>query len=895
MVKRPLLFLILAFIVSCSPSEGQTSGGSGVGTSSPWLTSALVSQADPWSQGIVGTGLLLRRLDGVKRVLMIGAHPDDEDTALLAALSRGMGVETAYLSLTRGEGGQNLLGPEMDEGLGLVRTGELLAARALDGGRQYFTRAFDFGYSKTAEETFGFWPREEILRDVTWVVRTFKPQVIVSAFSGTPRDGHGHHQVSGILAQEVFEVAGDPNRFPEQIVAGASPWTPSKLYRLTRRNPQEGTAAIETGAFDPLLGRSHFQVAMESRSQHRSQDMGVAQPMGPRRSAVALVGSRVEMDGPDEIFAGVDTSLVSLTEGLSQGVRDEVVGLLVEYREAVAEANEVLDVMNPWRAARPLGRALESLRAAWNALGDGGGTGLREGEPPELARSIQERLPLVQEALLRSAGVVADVRIEDDLLVPGDAVEGVVELWNGGPYVLRDASGLLAVPDGWRVTGELRETEDVPPGSLAQWHFQLQVPPTAQPSRAYFLEEPRDGELYRWPQDTRLWAVPANPDLFHGNLSFEVGDLGGVEAWRAARFRGVDKATGEFVKPVQVVPALAVSLDPPLMAWPSGADGSREFTVTILSQTEGQMDGTVGLQIPEGWRADPEGYPFSLLEAGVEASFSFQVTRASGLTAGEYSVAAQVRADDGRAYQSGVTLVDYPHIRRGALFPSARSSVAVFPVSMLDGIRVGYVMGSGDGGAVAARQMGAEVELLGPDALKAGDFQGFDILVLGIRAYETRPDLVAANDRLLDFVKGGGTLIVQYNKYEYPRGGFAPFEVGISRPHDRVSDETAPVRILEPAHALFRVPNPIDSRDFEGWVQERGLYFLGNWDSEFLPLLEMADPGEEPKRGGLMVAGVGDGIYVYTGLAFFRQFPEGVPGAYRLFANLLSLKAGNLN
>jgi LmbE family N-acetylglucosaminyl deacetylase len=892
MLNRPLFLLVLASMVACNPSEGQTSGGLTVEASS-WMASGLASQDDPWSKGIVGTGLLLRRLDGVKRVLMIGAHPDDEDTSLLAALSRGMGVETAYLSLSRGEGGQNLIGPEMDEGLGLVRTGELLAARALDGGLQYFTRAFDFGYSKTAEETFRFWPRDDLLRDVTWVVRTFRPQVIVTVFSGTPRDGHGHHQVAGVLAREVFDVAGDPTRFPEQIDAGAPPWTPAKLYLLTRRDPQDGTAGIETGAFDPLLGRSYYQVAMESRSQHRSQDMGAAQPMGPRRSTVALLESRVEAEGPDEIFAGVDTSLVALAEGLPQPVRSEVTKLLVEYRDALAAAYEALDVMEPWRATPPLGRALGSLRAALNGLEDGGGVGSSEGVSSELGRSLQERLPMVQEALLRSAGIVMEVRVEDDLLVPGEVVEGVVELWNGGPYALEGASGRLAVPDGWRVSGELGETEDVPPGSLAQWRFQLQVPTTAEPSRAYFMGEPRDGELYRWPQDETLWAAPVNPDLFHGNLSFEVEDLGRVEAWRPARFRGVNKATGEFVKPVQVVPALAVSLDPPMMAWPSAADGSREFTVTIMSQTEQQVAGTVSLQLPEGWRANPQAYPFSIPEVGVETSFSFQVTRPSGQSSGQYSVAAQVQDGGGRNYQSGVSLVDYPHIRRGALFPPARSRVSVIPVAVTEGVRVGYVMGSGDGGPEAARQMGAEVELLGPEAVKAGDFQGFDVLVLGIRAYETRPDLVAANDRVLDFVRGGGTLIVQYNKYEYPRGGFAPYEVGISRPHDRVSDELASVRILDPAHALFRVPNPIGSEDFEGWVQERGLYFLGSWDSEFTPLLEMADPGEEPKRGGLMVAGLGDGVYVYTGLAFFRQFPEGVPGAYRLFANLLSLKGGD--
>lgn len=894
MLKRHSLLLAVALVAACSPSEGQVKRASVTGTLSPRLVPGLASQDDPWSEGIVGTGLLLRRLDGVKRVLMIGAHPDDEDTSLLAALSRGMGVETAYLSLSRGEGGQNLIGPELDEGLGLVRTGELLAARALDGGRQYFTRAFDFGYSKTAEETFRYWPKEEILRDVTWVVRTFRPQVIVSVFSGTPRDGHGHHQVAGIMAHEVFDVAGDPSRFPEQVAAGATAWAPLKLYLSTRRNPQESTAGIETGAFDPLLGRSHYQVAMESRSQHRSQDMGTAQPMGPRRSTLALVRSRVEANGPDEIFAGVDTALVALSGTLPAGVRERVEKALTDYREAIRLANEALDVTDPWQSAVFLGRAVEALRVARDAMRSGDRGGRAAGGIGELERSLHERTPLIQEALLRSAGVVVDVRVEDDLLVPGEVVDGVVSLWNGGPYSITGASGALSVPDGWGTSGELGAMKDVPSGSMVQWSFQLRVPARADLSRAYYLADPRDGELYQWPADGWLWGAPANPDLLHGNLTFTLAEVTEVQVWKPGRFRGVDKATGEFLKPVQVVPAISVSMDPPLMVWPSAAPGSREFTVTLSSQAEGRREGTVGLEMPEGWRSDPQEYPFSLFETGAEASFSFRVTRPDGSADGRYSIAAKVRTADGQQYVDGVSLVDYPHIRRGTLFPSALSRVSVFPVSVVDGLRVGYVMGSGDGGAEAASQMGAEVQLLGPEALKTGDFGGFDVLVLGIRAYETRPDLVASNDRLLEFVRGGGTLIVQYNKYEFPRGDFAPYEVGMSRPHDRVSDETVPVRILDPGHALLRSPNSIGTEDFDGWVQERGLYFLGSWDSEFTPLLEMADPGEGAKQGGLMVARVGEGAYVYTGLAFFRQFPEGVPGAYRLFANLLSLSVGEL-
>ncbi|MBT8398684.1 MAG: PIG-L family deacetylase [Gemmatimonadetes bacterium] len=895
MLKKSILLSVLALFAACGPSQGQSSNASNDPDLQPWLSSGLVSQDDPWTDGIVGTGLLLRRLDGVKRVLMIGAHPDDEDTSLLTALARGMGVETAYLSLTRGEGGQNLIGPEMGEGLGLVRTGELLSARALDGGRQFFTRAFDFGYSKNAEETFGFWPREEILRDVTWVVRTFRPQVIVSVFSGTPRDGHGHHQVAGILAHEVFDVAADPSRFPDQIAAGVPAWAPQKLYRLTRRNPQEGTAGLETGAFDPLLGRSHLQVAMDSRSQHRSQDMGMAQPMGPRRSTVALVESRMKEDGADEIFAGVDTALVALARDLPVEIRDEVTEGLEAYRRSVALATEALAVTDPWASAPFLGEAVTSLKAVLETLRVGGGAEGKTDAGVDLERTLRNRMPLVQEALLRSAGLVVDVRVADDLLVPGETVDGVISLWNGGSLPLSGAAADIFMPQGWIASGDLGAVKEVPPGTMAQWSFRFQVPTGADASRAYYMAQPRDGELYHWPSDRGFWALPANPDLLHGKIAFRISDQEeAVEAFSPARYRGVDKATGEFLKPVQVVPAIAVSVTPGVMIWPSSAEGFREFTVSLSSQAVDQVQGTVSLELPGGWRSDPVERSFVLSPSAPEGTFSFRVTPSSDLAVGEYAIGAEVRTDDGRSYDDGVSLVDYPHIRRGALFPEALSRVSVFPVSMPEGLRVGYVMGSGDGGPEAIRQMGAEVELLGPEALRSGDLSRFDVLVLGIRVYETRPDAASANDRLLDFARGGGTLIVQYNKYEFDRGGFSPFPVAMNRPHDRISDETVPVEILDPYHPVFQAPNPIDQKDFDGWVQERGLYFLREWDPGLTPLLEMADPGEDPKRGGLLVGGLGEGVYAYTGLAFFRQFPEAVPGAYRLFANLVSLKASDL-
>ncbi|MGW8267518.1 MAG: COG1470 family protein, partial [Longimicrobiales bacterium] len=339
-----------------------------------------------------------------------------------------------------------------------------------------------------------------------------------------------------------------------------------------------------------------------------------------------------------------------------------------------------------------------------------------------------------------------------------------------------------------------------------------------------------------------------------------------------------------------VVPAFSVSMEPEEMVWPTTLSGPRQLSVRVRNEGEAGDSAVVRVSLPEGWLSTPEGYAIHLEEPGAEASFPFEITPPAELTPGEYRVETRVRSSNGKVYGEGFTLVDYPHVARSALFSPASTRLSVVPVTVEPGLRVGYVMGSGDLGAEVLQQMGVAVTMLGPEAVRAGAYDGLDVVVLGIRAYETRPDLAVANGKLLDFARAGGTVIVQYNKYEYPQGGFAPYPVSISRPHDRVSDETVPVTILEPDHPLFTYPNRITDGDFQGWAQERGLYFLSEWDERYTPLLEMSDPGEAGKRGGLLVAPLGRGLYVYTGLAFFRQFPEGVPGAFRLFANLVSLK-----
>lgn len=860
--------------------------------------------------GAVAVGLLLRQMDGVKRVLMIGAHPDDEDTSLLTTLDRGWGAETAYLSLTRGDGGQNVIGPELWEGLGVVRTGELDAARALDGGAQFFTRAFDYGFSKSAEEALTFWPREELLADVVWVIRRFRPHVVVSVWSGTPRDGHGQHQASGIIAREAFEAAGDPLRFTEQLALGVEAWAPDKLYVSNRfggrGGPPEGEPlGIETGRLDPLLGRSLFQLSMESRSQHRSQDMGSPEPPGPAATGVALVESRVR-GGDDGFFAGIDTTLVGLTDGLRDPdpsrARGEL-GLirgrrqLEDYRNAVQRAQDAFG-LDPSVIVDDLADALRSLRGAREDLAPI--------EDTELHQVLERREELATRAFAAAAGITMDVRADDDLIVPGQSVRVAVQLWNGGDQTLGSGSVSLGVPPG--VAANLESTEglgpdgSVAPGSLATWTFDVRVSADADPSRLYYLREERDGAWYQWPDEPRLWGLPRDPVPVTASAAFLVGPPDAPEAldvtlsereqtriemstgWRHV---DVDPTRGEYTKRVLVVPAVSVQVGPAGLVWPSSSGDARIVNVVVRNEAENGSSGVLTVRAPEGWSVSPASQPFTLDEPGTERSLGFTIRPSGVPAAGEHVFDFAARTDDGRVYREGYALVDYEHIERAALYSLAEARVTVVPVAVAEGLRVGYIMGSGDDGPEAIRQLGVDVTLLDEDRVRSGDFGAFDVIVLGVRAQETRPDVRAAGGQLRDFVREGGVMIAQYNRG--PLGSLAPVPIEVGRGAPRVADETAPIRVLDPEAPAFTNPNRIGSVDFEGWVQERGLYFASEWDPAYVPLLELNDPGEPPARGSLLIAPEGEGLFVYTALSFFRQWTSGVPGAYRLFANLLSL------
>ena len=847
----------------------------------------LAAQVSASGAGVVEVGLLLRQLDGEKRVLMIGAHPDDEDTSLITALARGYGARTAYLSLTRGEGGQNLIGTELGEGLGLVRTGELMAARSIDGGEQFFTRAFDFGFSKTADEALALWGLDEVVRDVTWVIRSFRPHVIVAVFTGTPRDGHGHHQAAGIAARRAFEVAGDPRVYPDQLLLGVEAWEPAAIYQLARGGG-ERTVEIQTGRLDALIGRSFYQIAMDSRSRHRSQDMGAAQTPGPRASGVgpAFPDSESGDAQVDGLFAGIDTTLIGIA--LAAGVRDDtrLAELIAAYREDVAVAGELLHPARPEQAATALGDALSEVQAALTLAREAPESPGRT----ELLNILERREVLTGRALLASAGVVVDVRMERNRLVPGESAAARVLVWNGGSMSVSVDDLSLEAPEGWDVTGEATEGS-VEPGQVGEWTFDVAVPTTAEPSRPYFLEQPRAGNLYRWPVDPTVMGQPGNPPFLQGVVEVSVGNAT-LSVRRAATFVGVDQASGEFRLPLFVVPAVSVSVEPSLVAWPAGSADSKSVSIRVANLSGSDVEAELRLDAPQGWEVAPSSYPVSLASGG-ETSFAFRVQPGPGVQDGQATFRGIVTSG-GREYAESLGFVDYPHIDPAALFRPAELAVSYFPVDVPANLRVGYIMGPGDPGLDALLDLGIAAEALTPEDVRSGDLSRFDTVVLGIRAYETREDLQTANTRLLDYARGGGTVIVQYQQYQYPEGGYAPFPVDIAQPHDRVTDEGATVTLLDPEHPLVTSPNDLEPSDFEGWVQERGLYFLGTWDPAYVPLLEMADPGEEPKQGSLLAARLGEGAYVYTGLALFRQFAAGVPGAYRILANLVSLRGADL-
>jgi LmbE family N-acetylglucosaminyl deacetylase len=791
--------------------------------------------------GVAALATTLRQLGSNKRVLMIGAHPDDEDTQLLVLLSRGMGAQAAYLSLTRGEGGQNLIGPELGPELGIIRTEELLAARELDGARQFFTRAYDFGFSKSVDETFRFWPRDSILKDVIEVIRRFRPQIIIAVFSGTPADGHGHHQVSAILARQAFDMLRD------------STWGPQKFYRSTRGDPTATTLTLPVGILDPVIGQSYFQVAMASRSRHRSQDMGQLQRPGPATSGLALIVSKTSgVDG--SAFAGVDTTI-------------HVPG----YAALIDSARAAL---TPWRLSASLPYLFRALRLV--------------GTADTVQRGLLER------AVAIAGGVTIDGTADDGIVTPGERLQIEVTVWNAGDSAVRVDSIAVAAPAGWSLERLELGAPTVAPGTVLTRRFVLTVAKDAERTQPYFLRRPltNRGGLYDWstaPADVR--GLPFEPPPVNARVRLIIGGEPVILS-REVVYRYRDQAIGEVRRPLFVTRDIDVAIAPEELLWPidGGSREPRHFTVTVTNRARGPASVRTAVTPPAGWPPIPaESLAFTREDETKSVPVTVAPPTGDSLKAGTYDL---------RAGAGWLEIIDYPHIRPRALTKRSVAQIRAARVALPGLSHVGYVRGAADRVPEALLAVGVPVELIGADSLARGDLSRYDAIVIGSRAYETEPALVANNGRLLDYATKGGLLIVQYQQYPFVEGGFAPYPLTIARPHDRVTDENAPVTELDPTHPVFHYPNEIGAADWRGWIQERGLYFARTWDTTYVPVLETHDsPAANPSvalQGGLLIAPLGRGTYVYTGLSFFRQLPAGVPGPYRLFLNLLGLKRRNV-
>jgi LmbE family N-acetylglucosaminyl deacetylase len=832
------------------------------------------------------------RLPVYVTVLHTAAHPDDENNALLAYLARGVFARTAYLSLTRGDGGQNRLGPELSEALGVIRTEELLAARRVDGAEQFFTRAYDFGYSKSADETLAKWGHEEILGDIVRVVRTFRPDVIISRFSGTPLDGHGHHQAAGILTREAFFAAADPTRFPEQIAQGLRPWQAQKLFwnefRSSRRSgsrEEVREVTADLGAYSPLLESTYYRLGVRALNLHRSQ----LAPRRPRHGERLDGFRRLDVEGSgssNNLFDGMDLTLVRVADVVREGSAEHQ-RLRTELQAIQADAEAAAERFRPrqpsaivpllWQGHERIRRLRETLRS-W-------GLDALAADRIDHALSVKEQE--FRTALERSLGLEIEAVAASQSAVKGGTLAVGVLMTNHSSFTIGLEEVHLRAPDGWEVMPPPFQKILLAPQQGIELEFQVAIPAEAALTQPHWLASPRVGDRFSMTDPTHF-IYPFAPPLLGASLRWHIhedGFSGAVDSEYAVEFPIAGRSAGDMAELIRVVPELSLSLEPHILVTPlTDRPLKKQVSLTVIGNITG--DAVLRLQVPMGWSVEPSEHRLTIAAAGQEATQRFSIQIPALAAEGSFHIQA-VADFRGKRLSRGYRLIEYPHIRSHLLYREAVTQVEVFRVNTAPHLKVGYVMGAGDDIPGALNQLGIGLSLLSAEDLASADLGRYDTIVIGVRAYEFRPDLVANQQRLMDYVRGGGTLIVQYHTLASGGVAFTPYPAKLSR--SRVVDETAPVTVLIPEHAVFRWPNLITEEDFNGWIQERGLYFLEQWDERFTPLLESHDPGESPQRGGMVIAAYGQGTFVYTGYTWFRQLPAGVPGAFRIFANLISL------
>ncbi|MBF9224303.1 PIG-L family deacetylase [Hymenobacter ruricola] len=875
---RPLLAALLLLTGNCS-----------------LLTEAQAQTPKTYTSSEILLGL--KKLNVLGSVMYLAAHPDDENTRLIAYLANERLLETSYLSCTRGDGGQNLIGPELREGLGVIRTQELLAARRLDGGRQFFTRANDFGFSKTSDETFRIWDKEQVLADMVWVIRQRRPDVLITRFPPDARAGHGHHQASAILAAEAFDAAGDPKRFPEQLQY-VQAWQPKRLlwntgsFFVKPGENMDGYLRLDAGGYNPLLGQSYGEIAARSRSNHRSQGFGSAAQRGEALEYFQPVkGSTATKD----LFEGVDQTWNRIGPG------GATIGKLIE------EVIKKYDPSNPSASVA----GLESLQSAFISItstrGGFDGIPFQDLDTPdrmelfwwkakkehELAELIQACQGVYVEATTSVASVVPGQRLTVDFEVANRS-RNTFSFFGAGPvFVDKDSAGVAAHP--------------LQPGEVVKFKRTVVIDKNVLPSQPYWLQLPSSKGMYTIPEKILIsqqaresgpraligeadWGDASKNELSRQELIGRPENQSAVPVFfiggnwlsiKGVQYKHTDPVLGELYQPLAVVPAVMVNL-PPARSYVFADAQPKTVPVTLRAGRAG-VSGRLALALPAGWKCEPATADFALAAKDEELTVNFQVQPLAGAAPGRAELRATATVA-GQAYARGIQKIEYPHIPTQFLFPEA-----VAPLVKLDlkrrGQNVAYLMGAGDEVPDALRQIGYNVTLLEPKDLTAATLKKFDALVVGIRAYNTVDRLKTQQPEILKYIEQGGNVVVQY---VVNRGTVMP-EIGpypMTMSADRVTVEDAPVTLTK--HQLLAAPNKITAEDFKGWVQEQGLYYPSKWDPKYQTVISSSDPGETPKESAILVTDYGKGHYIYTGLSLFRELPAGVPGAYRIITNMIS-------
>ena len=888
----------------------------------------------PVDRGSAATWLALRKLHTRASLLMIVAHPDDEDGATLAYESRSLGVRTNLMTLNRGEGGANVMSSDLWDALGLVRTEELLQAGryyGLDG--QYFSSLVDYGFSKSLKEAIDQWGHDRVLAEAVRVVRTVRPLIVCSVFVGGPTDGHGQHATAGLMAQEVFNAAGDPKMFPEQIQEGLLPWTPVKEYARSPsfRTSEKGaydyathhwgpvgvqnhttgkwesgpvpvTVAIPAGTYDSFAGLTYPQISREGLGFQKSQNGGSdVPPPAAQASSYHRFGSHIAAkDKEESFFDGIDVSIAGIADLAGPTPPEFLRSGLKQINDFIESAINTFSAQNPSATATTLAKGLKATDAL---VAEVEKSGLPADQKFNVLHELKVKKQQFNVALVASLGIsveadivpatqtggaIAEMRGSQQsfqMATPGQNFHVGVHLFDGGKLAVEVESVALTPSSGkqWTIAVDTAALKQIEPGRATDVRFAVKVPDDEPYTRPYFTRPDMEQPYYNIANKT-MSNLPLTPYPLAATVRYR---FEGVTLETSNAVQVIEKVNGPGTLrfPMPVGPAMSVALSPSAGIVPLD-EKSFPVSVRVHNNIEGSANATVHLNLPNGWISEPKSIPIAFAHLGEEQGVSFTIHPKS-IEEKPYQITAVAQYGE-KQYTEGYVSVGYTGLRPYFLYSPATYKTAGADVKMAPLQKIGYIEGSGDDVPAALEALGIHVSFLSAQDLASGDLSKYDTILVGVRAYAVRPDLIANNGRLLKYVENGGVVVVQYNTPEFDHN-YGPYPYVMSNDPEEVTDEKSIVTILNPKNPLFTWPNTITSKDFDGWIEERGSKFLVSWDKQYEPLLETHDAEQDPQKGGLVYARYGKGVYIYNAYAFYRQLPLGVPGAYRIFANMLSL------